>query len=95
MTEETYDQLIRRLRNELESLGTRNVIVHLKDGTNFKAQLATSVEESVNHGAFYYQARNEKGQLWLSTKVSLQKIDRFERDRTEYPVFFYGGGNPV
>lgn len=95
MAEESYDQLIRRLRDELRSLGTPNVIVHLKDGTRFKARLATSVEESVNYGAFYYQARNEQGQLWQSTKISILKIDRFERDPTEYPAYFIGGGNPV
>ena len=93
MQDETYDQTDRRLRRELMALGTRNVVVHLKDGTSFKARLPNDAGKCVGYGAFYYLLRNKEGNLVLSTKIALRKIDRFVRDTTEYGVFNVGGGH--
>lgn len=89
---ETYDEMLRRLRRELKACGSKNVVVTLKDGKVFKARYQDEVESAIDLGCFYYSKRNAKGQLYISEKVGLQKIAKFEADHNDYPTILVGVG---
>jgi hypothetical protein len=101
---ETYSELVHRLRRELKALGTKNVVVHLLSdfllpsgqsaGKILKVKFPGEPETAIDFGAFYCFLRNATGELYLSTKIGIQKIDRFARDPADYPVLYLGGGHP-
>ena len=89
----------KELRKQIEDLGTKNVILHLQkdyippSGNSIGKKLRVKAL-SIEFGAFYFLLRDDDGKLVLSAKTSVFNVERLERDSTEYPVFFYGGGHP-
>ena len=104
MTGQVFDVIKKEklLKEHLENLGTRNVILHLSE--DFVIQ-APGMESGVNKGrvikaqiieiefsAIYLSLRNNEGRLGLVTKIPVRKVERLEKDHATYPLFRYGSG---